>query len=85
MIVRSVEDPTGAYCIDFIEDKADGSYTFKLFRKDTEDYGRWSLTADHSRTRYATLADAKPSSCEIAADIGAMIGTSKCGASLTAA
>jgi hypothetical protein len=58
MIIRSIEDPSGAYCIDFIEDEADGTFTFKLFRKDTEDYGRWSLTADYSRIRYASLMDA---------------------------
>ncbi|QNB06730.1 hypothetical protein G5S34_08085 [Herbaspirillum frisingense] len=58
MIIRSVEDHTGAYCIDFIEDEADGTFTFKLFRKEPEDYGRWSLTADYSRTKYKELGQA---------------------------
>lgn len=58
MIIRSVEDQTKAYCIDFIEDEADGTFTFKLFRKEPEDYGRWSLTADYSKTKYVELAQA---------------------------
>jgi len=57
-IVRSIEDQTGAYCVDFIEDEADRSFTFKVFRKEPEDYGRWSVTADYTKTRYQTLSDA---------------------------
>jgi hypothetical protein len=58
MIIHSVEDQTGAYCIDFIEDEADGTFAFRLFRKEPEDYGRWSLTADYSKTKYAELSQA---------------------------
>lgn len=58
MIIRSVEDQTNAYYIDFIEDEGDGTFTFKLFRKEPEDYGRWFLTADYSNTKYVELGQA---------------------------
>ncbi len=56
MIIRSIEDLSGQYCVDFIEDETSGSFTFKVFRKDPEDYGRWSMMADYSRTSYASQA-----------------------------
>ncbi|GLZ21485.1 hypothetical protein [Burkholderia plantarii] len=58
MIIHSIEDRTGTHCIDFIEDEAEGGFRFKLFRKEPEDHGRWSLTADYSGTRYDDLAQA---------------------------
>jgi hypothetical protein len=54
MIVRSIEDKSGMHCVDIIEDESTGTFTFKVFRKDPEDYGRWSLTADYSKTAYGT-------------------------------
>jgi hypothetical protein len=41
-------------CVDIIQ-RDDGTYTFKEFRKDREDIGRWLLVRDFSSTTYASL------------------------------
>jgi hypothetical protein len=57
IVVRSIEDDTGVYCVD-IARHADGGFHFKEYRRDPEDEGRWTLIADYSHTSYATEADA---------------------------
>lgn len=52
-VIRSIEDDTGYHCVDFALG-ADGAYTFKVFRKDPEDEGKWTLVSDYSNTAYAT-------------------------------
>ena len=63
MTIKSIEDITGLNCVDVIEGPT-GKFTFKVFRKDSEDQGRWSLVADYSgltfeREGEALLAAAK--------------------------
>jgi hypothetical protein len=45
--IKSLEDEEGLRCVDIIE-REDGTYTFKEFRKDREDAGRWLLVRDFS-------------------------------------
>ncbi len=52
-VIRSVEDVHGERCVDLIS-RADGSVVFKVYRRDPEDGGRWSLLADHSAVAYAS-------------------------------
>lgn len=40
-------------CVDVIT-SPDGQFTFKVFRKDPEDQGRWSLVADYSGLQFTT-------------------------------
>ena len=49
--IRSVEDAHRERCVDFLH-HADGTVTFKVYRKDPEDHGRWSLVADYSAIAY---------------------------------
>lgn len=62
MVIHSIEDETGIHCVD-IAQQDDGTFTFKAFRKDPEDQGRWTLTADYSITAYATEAAALDAAC----------------------
>ena len=52
-VILSLEDDDGLRCIDIIR-REDGTYTFKEFRKDLEDPGRWYLVNDFSNESYAT-------------------------------
>ena len=52
-IIRSVEDRHRERCVDFIS-LAGGGVVFKVYRKDAEDYGRWSLIADYSAVVHPT-------------------------------
>ncbi|QRX81911.1 hypothetical protein [Glaciimonas sp. PAMC28666] len=56
MVIDSIEDETGIHCVDLAQD-ANGAFSFKVFRKDPEDQGRWTLVADYSHTIYATEAE----------------------------
>ncbi|MFM9941902.1 MAG: hypothetical protein ACKVP7_20655 [Hyphomicrobiaceae bacterium] len=62
-IIRSVEDKHGERCVDFIS-RADCSIVFKVYRKDPEDYGRWSLIADYSAVSYSSPESAYKAACE---------------------
>lgn len=62
-VIRSVEDAHGERCVDFIQ-RADGSVTFKIYRKDPEDYGRWSLVADYSSLSYPDTEAAHRAACQ---------------------
>ncbi|MDY7548987.1 hypothetical protein RGU75_22495 [Glaciimonas sp. CA11.2] len=57
MVIHSIEDETGVHCVDVALDD-NGTFTFKVFRKDPEDQGRWTLVADYAKTTYATEAEA---------------------------
>jgi hypothetical protein len=56
-VILSIEDDSGMHCVDFIEND-DGSFSYKAFRKDPEDEGKWTLTADYSATRFTTQQEA---------------------------
>ena len=45
--VLSLEDDDGLRCVDIIQ-VGRGIFTFKEFRKDVEDPGRWYLVRDYS-------------------------------------
>jgi len=53
----SVEDCEGIRCVDLIQ-RADGVFCFKEFRRDPEDFGRWSVTADYSNRTFLTRDEA---------------------------
>ncbi|NEX64660.1 hypothetical protein [Noviherbaspirillum galbum] len=53
MIINSIEDRYGLNCVDVIG-LPDGQFTFKVFRKDPEDQGRWTLVGDYSGLRFST-------------------------------
>jgi len=57
MPIHSIEDDSGMHCVDFIED-AHGACCFKVFRKDPEDEGKWTLVADYSKTVFTNKAQA---------------------------
>jgi hypothetical protein len=55
MTIKSIEDESGMNCVD-LSSNPDGTYTFKVFRKDPEDQGRWTLVGDYSGLRFDTEA-----------------------------
>jgi len=57
MIIKSIEDALGMNCVDVIT-RPDGLFTFKVFRRDPEDQGRWSRVADYSGLQFTTEEDA---------------------------
>jgi hypothetical protein len=52
-----LEDDEDLHCVDIIE-REDGTYTFKEFRKDREDMGRWLLVRDFSSVTYGSPDEA---------------------------
>lgn len=62
-IIRSVEDRHRERCVDFIS-LANGGFVFKVYRKDAEDYGRWSLIADYSGVIYPSPESAYKAAAE---------------------
>jgi hypothetical protein len=50
-VLVSLEDPQGLRCVDIFR-RADGSFGFKEFRRDPEDRGGWTMTADFSHLTY---------------------------------
>ncbi len=52
-VVRSIEDRFGERCVDLIR-QGDHRFTFKEYRRDVEDGGRWTLTQDFSATTFAS-------------------------------
>ncbi len=62
MIVVSIEDDWGLRCVDLTR-HVNGQVTFKEFRRDPEDGGRWTLVADYSLTAYASTALAINAAC----------------------
>jgi hypothetical protein len=56
-VVKSLEDADGFRCVDILE-RPDGTFSFKEFRLDPEDAGRWTLLGDYSQHSYATKDDA---------------------------
>jgi hypothetical protein len=53
MVIKSIEDESGMNCID-VTSRPDGQFTFKVFRKDPEDQGRWTLVGDYSGLQFNT-------------------------------
>jgi len=56
-VVKSLEDADGFRCVDILQ-RPDGSFSFKEFRRDPEDAGRWTLLDDYSQHSYPTQHDA---------------------------
>ena len=56
-VIKSLEDADGFRCVDIIE-RRDGTFSFKEFRRDPEDAGRWTLLGDYSHQSYRTKDDA---------------------------
>jgi hypothetical protein len=52
-VVKSLEDADGFRCVDILE-RPDGTFSFKEFRRDPEDAGRWTLLGDYSQHSYPT-------------------------------
>lgn len=64
-VILSIEDDTGMHCVDIAHrDHGAGGFTFKVFRKDPEDEGRWTLVADYSNAVYASEDEARQAACE---------------------
>jgi len=68
-IARSIEDGDGRHCVDLIQND-DGTYSFKEFRRDVEDGGRWTLTRDFSATRYDSLEAALAAAARVVRWLG---------------
>lgn len=62
-VIRSFEDASGMQCLDIACHAAD-QFSIKVFRKDPEDEGKWTLVADYSQTRYASEREAYLAACE---------------------
>lgn len=56
MTINSIEDASGLHCVD-IMNHPDGTFSFKVFRKDPEDEGRWTLVGDYSGLRFQNEND----------------------------
>ena len=57
MTIKSIEDDSGLHCVDVMH-HPDGTFSFKVFRKDPEDEGRWTLVGDYSGLRFQNENDA---------------------------
>ncbi|WP_050477171.1 hypothetical protein [Herbaspirillum rhizosphaerae] len=62
-VIHSIEDDSGMHCVD-IAQHADDVFTFKVFRKDPEDEGKWTLVSDYSKTAYESEQDALQAVCD---------------------
>lgn len=62
-VIRSFEDDSGMQCLDIAQHDED-RFTFKVFRKDPEDEGKWTLVADYSQTVYPSERDAYQAACD---------------------
>ncbi len=57
MTINSIEDESGMHCVD-VTSHPDGTFSFKVFRKDPEDEGRWTLVGDYSGLRFQSEPEA---------------------------
>lgn len=73
MTIRSIEDASGMHCVDVIS-LSDGCFSFKLFRKDPEDQGRWTLVADYSGLRFDTEGQALREAAAITPWLAELLG-----------
>ena len=71
--IKSLEDADGFRCVDILE-RADGTFSFKEFRRDPEDGGRWTLVSDYSHHSYPTKDDALRAASATLAWLPASIG-----------
>jgi hypothetical protein len=71
--VTSLEDTDGSRCVDIIR-RPDGMFTFKEFRRDPEDEGRWTLVGDYSHQHYPAREDALRAAAEHLAWFAAAAG-----------
>ena len=53
MVINSIEDGSGMNCLD-VTSRPDGQFTFKVFRNDPEDQGRWTLVGGYSKLQFDT-------------------------------
>lgn len=57
MVINSVEDESGMNCVD-VTSRPEGRFSFKVFPKDPEDEGHWTLVADYSGLHFETEDEA---------------------------
>jgi hypothetical protein len=62
--IASVPDADGLRCVDILL-RADGQFSFREFRRDPEDAGRWTLTGDYADRIFKTREDALQAAGEI--------------------
>jgi len=70
--VTSLEDAEGYRCVDIIR-RPDGMFTFKEFRRDPEDEGRWTMVGDYSHRHYPAKDDALRAAAENLAWFAAVV------------
>lgn len=75
-VVRSIEDRFGERCVDLIRHFG-GRVTFKEFRRDVEDGGRWTLVGDFSGESFATIDEALGSAVLRVAWLGDVVGPAR--------
>ena len=56
-VLKSLEDADGFRCLDIFK-RLDGTFGFKEYRRDPEDYGQWTLVEDFSDLSYSTEGEA---------------------------
>lgn len=57
MVIKSIEDGLRLHCVD-VTCRPDGKFSYKVFRKDPEDQGRWTLIGDYSGLHFSSEKDA---------------------------
>lgn len=61
-VVRSVNLPGETVCVDLFQ-RADGSYGYELFRRDSEDGRGWFAIGHYAAQRFETFDDATKAAC----------------------
>jgi len=56
-VLASIENPYGDYCVDVFA-RADGTFGFEEYRRDSEDGGRWYSLHRYSRQVFDSEEDA---------------------------
>ena len=57
LVLRSLETPDGAHCVDLFRRK-DGSYGFEIYRRDAEALDSWFAIGGFAKQRFSTELDA---------------------------
>jgi hypothetical protein len=60
--IASIPDADGLRCVDILL-HADGRFSFREFRRDPEDTGRWTLTKDYADRIFVTREEAMRAAC----------------------
>ena len=57
LVLRSLETPDGAHCVDLFRRK-DGSYGFEIYRRDAEALDSWFAIGGFAKQRFSKELDA---------------------------